>query len=161
MEGDGDPLPLQGAAHDQDVVPAMQIVIDTNVLVAGLRSNRGSSYRLLDLVGTGRFEINLSVPLVLEYEDVLIRELPSLYVERKVVDEIIDYHCRVARHHRIYFLWRPGLPDPKDEMLLELAVKARCDFIVTYNKKDFRGSERFGIKVVDPGEFLRQIGELR
>ena len=55
-----------------------QIVIDTNVVVAGLRSRNGSAFRLLGLVGSERFQINLSVPLVLEYEDVLLRELPNL-----------------------------------------------------------------------------------
>lgn len=135
-----------------------QIVIDTNVLVAGLRSRRGYAFQLLQLVGTAHFDINLSVPLVMEYEDVLYRQLPHLFVSQTVVDEVINYHCMVARKHRIFFLWRPFLRDPGDDMLLEVAVKARCDFIVTYNKRDFRGSEQFGLQVVTPEEFLHKIG---
>ena len=74
-------------------MPIPHIVIDTNVMVAGLRSRRGSAFRLLTLVGTGRFDIHLSVPLVLEYEEVLLRELPHLQVPRSVVEDVLDFHC--------------------------------------------------------------------
>jgi putative PIN family toxin of toxin-antitoxin system len=135
-----------------------QIVIDTNVLVSGLRSRRGWSYRLLQLVGAGRFEINLSVPLVLEYEAVLLDMEPDLPVGKDVIRDVIDYHCRVAHKHQIFYLWRPRLKDPDDEMVLELAVRAGCDVIVTFNKSDFRGVEEFSIQICTPGEFLKQIG---
>jgi putative PIN family toxin of toxin-antitoxin system len=141
-------------------MPIPHIVIDTNVMVAGLRSRRGSAFRLLTLVGTGQFDIHLSVPLVLEYEEVLLRELPHLQVSRTVVEDVLDFHCTVATRHRIFFLWRPYLPDPSDDMLLELAVTARCDFIVTYNTRDFISIERFAIRAIEPGEFLRYIGAL-
>ncbi len=137
-----------------------QIVIDTNVLVAGLRARRGSAFRLLTLVGTGRFAIHLSVPLVLEYEDVLLRELPYLQVTRETVEDLIDFHCSVATCHPIFFLWRPFLRDPKDDMILELAVKAGCDLIVTYNTRDFAGVEQFGLRTIEPGVFLQHIGVL-
>ena len=136
-----------------------QIVIDTNVMYSGLRSRRGYSFRLLQLVGTGRFEINLSVPLVLEYEEVLLREEPDLYVGPQVIADVIDFHCRVARRHRIFYLWRPFLPDADDEMVLELAARAGCSRIVTYNKSDFEGVEKFGIQAIKPGAFLKEIGE--
>lgn len=140
------------------VVP--QIVIDSNVLVAGLRSKNGQAFRLLQLVGTGLFGINLSVPLVLEYEDVLARPNLSLPVTPAVIEAVIDYHCAVGRHHRIYYLWRPFLRDPKDDMILELAVKANCDYIVTFNKRDFVGvMKQFGIQVATPGEFLASWGK--
>lgn len=138
-----------------------EIVIDTNVIVAGLRSKRGAAFRLLELVGTGRFEINLSVPLLLEYEDVLLRGSPSLPVTSSVIESVLNFHCRVARHHQIFFLWRPFLRDPKDDLVLELAVKANCDYIISYNKRDFVGVEQFNVKVVDAGEFLLQIGALK
>ena len=141
-------------------MPIPHIVIDTNVMVAGLRSRRGRAFRLLTLVGTGQFDIHLSVPLVLEYEEVLLRELPHLQVSRTVVEDVLDIHCTVATRHRIFFLWRPYLPDPSDDMLLELAVTARCDFIVTYNTRDFISIERFAIRAIEPGEFLRYIGAL-
>ena len=137
-----------------------QVVLDTNVLVAGLRSRRGSAFRLLSLVGMGQFDIHLSVPLVFEYEDVLLRELPRLQVTKEAVEALIDFHCAVATHHPIFFLWRPFLRDPKDDMILELAVKAGCEFIVTYNTRDFAGVEQFGIRTIEPGAFLQHIGAL-
>ena len=115
---------------------------------------------MLSLVGTGQFDIHLSVPLVLEYEDVLLRELPHLQVTREAVEDLIDFHCSIATCHPIFFLWRPFLRDPKDDMILELAVKARCDFIVTYNTRDFDGVEQFGLRAVEPGAFLQHIGAL-
>lgn len=138
-----------------------EIVIDTNVIVTGLRSRRGATFRVLQLVGTGRFEINLSVPLILEYEDVLYRGTPSLPVSSAVVDAVLDFHCKVARHHQIHFLWRPFLRDPKDDLVLELAVKAGCSYIITCNKRDFVGVEQFNLRVLDAGEFLLQIGDAK
>jgi putative PIN family toxin of toxin-antitoxin system len=138
-----------------------RVVLDTNVLVAALRSDLGASFKLLSLVGvTDRFQICLSVPLVLEYEDVLSRKGVVPNMSRADIKDLIDYLCSVARSHRIFFLWRPLLRDPEDEMVLEIAVSGSCDTIVTFNQRDFAGAERFGIQVLRPDEFLRQIGEL-
>jgi putative PIN family toxin of toxin-antitoxin system len=137
-----------------------QVVIDTNVIVAGLRSRRGSAFQLITLIGTGRFDIHLSVPLVLEYTDVLLRELPKLSLSREEVDDLIDFFCAVGGQHEIFFLWRPFLRDPKDDMVLEIAVKAGCESIITYNTRDFAGVEQFGLNILEPSEFLRLIGKL-
>jgi predicted nucleic acid-binding protein len=67
----------------------------------------------------------------------------------------------MAQHHQIYFLWRPLLSDPNDELVLELAVSAECDYIVTYNISDFRGSGKFGIQAITPKEFLQIIREVK
>ena len=115
----------------------------------------------MQFVGTGLFGINLSVPLILEYEDVLHRGIPVLPVSSGAIDAILDFHCQVARHHKIYFLWRPFLRDPKDDLVLELAVKASCDYIVSYNKRDFVGVEQFNLQVLDAGEFLMRIGAIQ
>ena len=64
----------------------------------------------------------------------------------------------VANHHRIYYLWRPFLSDPGDDMILELAVTAECAFSVTYNQSDFVGVEQFGLISLTPKEFLQKIG---
>jgi len=82
-----------------------QVVLDTNILVAGLRSRRGSSFQLLMQIGTGKFDIHLSVPLVLEYREVLKRELPNLYTTETDIENLIAYHCSVGIRHRIFFLW--------------------------------------------------------
>lgn len=137
-----------------------RVVIDTNVLVAGLRSRRGVAFGLLSEIGRGRFEIALSVPLVLEYEDALLRpEVTSL--RRADVDAVSDYFCSVAHLQKIFYLWRPLLRDPKDDMVLELAVAAGCQSIVTYNVRDFVGAEKFGVSVVEPGPFLSGVGALK
>jgi putative PIN family toxin of toxin-antitoxin system len=141
-------------------MPLPQVVIDTNVIVAGLRSRRGSAFQLLSVIDTGQFDFHLSVPLVLEYTDVLLRELPNLYLSHEEVDDLIDFYCAVGVQHEIFFLWRPFLRDPKDDMVLELAVKARCEIIITYNTRDFAGVEQFGLKLLEPSEFLRLIGKL-
>jgi putative PIN family toxin of toxin-antitoxin system len=142
-------------------MPAPEVVIDTNVLVTGLRSQLGAAFDLLSRVGTGQFGINLSVPLMMEYEDVLLRPEVGVPIARQAIEDVLDFHCTVARTHDIFFLWRPVLKDPGDDMVLELAVKARAAFIITYNVRDFAGCERFGVEAVPPAEFLRRIGVYR
>ncbi len=140
-------------------MPPLQIAIDTNVVVSALHSRLGASFLLLSLVGRSLlFETNLSVPLVLEYEDVAKRPglVPAL--SEQEIDDVLDYLCFAAHRHAISFLWRPFLKDPKDDMVLELAVQAGCDYIVTFNQKDFAGSDQFGVGVLTPREFLQKIG---
>jgi putative PIN family toxin of toxin-antitoxin system len=137
-----------------------QIVLDTNVLVATLRSRRGAAFRLVSLLPAERFEINLSVPLVLEYEEALRQHGDALGLTTTDITDFLDFVCAKANFHEIFFLWRPMLQDPDDEMLLELAVKARCRDIVTYNTRNFRGAEKCGIAVVTPKAFLSTLEEL-
>jgi putative PIN family toxin of toxin-antitoxin system len=135
-----------------------QVVLDTNVIVAALRSKRGASHRLLLLVGQGHFEINLSVPLVLEYEDAGKRAAVEVDLSETDVDDVLDYLCAVGNKHPIHFLWRPVLRDARDDHVLELAVEAGADVLVTHNVRDFGAAKRFDIRVATPGEFLREIG---
>ena len=137
------------------------IIIDTNVIYSALRSKRGASSKLISLVGTGLFEVHLSVPLVLEYEAVLLRKNMSLPVTKDVISDVLDSVCALGHHHEIHFLWRPYLRDPKDELVLEIAVTSQSEYIITYNTSDFRGVEEFGIKVITPKEFLQEIGEIK
>jgi predicted nucleic acid-binding protein len=96
----------------------------------------------------------------LEYEEVLQEKRRDLGLTKADVDDVLDYLCRVAGLHEIHFLLRPRLKDPDDEMVLELAVGASCDCIVTYNKKDFPGVEKFDVELVTAKELLQKIGEL-
>jgi putative PIN family toxin of toxin-antitoxin system len=139
----------------------LQVVVDTNVFAAALRSQRGASFRLLTMLGpNSRFQANVSVPLVVEYEAIALRQMETTGLTTSEVGAIVDYVCSVANHVTIHFLWRPFLRDPKDDMVLEAAVEARADAIVTFNERDFRGVEiQFGIAVVTPGHLLRQLGE--
>jgi len=137
------------------------IVLDTNVIISALRSKKGASYKLLSLVGTHQFEIHDSVALILEYEDVIQRHREEFGLSEEDVSVFIDSLCSMAQHHKIYFLWRPFLSDPNDELVLELAVSAECEYIVTHNISDFRGSGKFGIQAITPKEFLQIIREVK
>jgi len=136
-----------------------QVVMDTSVLVAGLRSRRGASFRLLELLGDSRWQIHLSTALVLEYEAVARREAAQLWAQPERVEAILDYICAVGMAHRIFFSWRPCLPDPEDDFVLELAVAASAAWIITHNVRDFRGAERFGVRAITPREFLNLLEE--
>ncbi len=139
------------------VIPFLvRIVLDTNILVAAFRSKRGASNALLSKVGTSIFEIALSVPLMFEYEDVLAR--PEFAFDPMQVDAVLDYLAAVGVEQQIHFLWRPFLKDPKDDMVLELALNAKCSHVVTFNIKDFKGSQQFGIEAIAPKDFLALLG---
>jgi predicted nucleic acid-binding protein len=134
-----------------------RVVLDSNVLVAGLRSRRGASYRVLALLRAARFGIAVSVPVVLEYEAVLRRHAEQLGLAETEVTGLGDYLCATGHRQDIHFLWRPILRDPRDEAMLELAVAARCRAVITHNVRDFEGARRFGVAVLTPGAFLRQL----
>jgi putative PIN family toxin of toxin-antitoxin system len=129
------------------------IVIDTNVLVSALRSRNGSSFELLNALLDERFVTVVSVPLVMEYESVLHRE-GVVPLSATQVDAVVDMICAAARLQEIHFLWRPQLRDPKDEMVLEVAVNADADFLVTHNLSDFEPAKRFNVKPIGPRAFL-------
>ena len=135
--------------------------MDSNILVAGLRSRRGASYRLLSLVGEGHFTTVVSVPLVVEYEHALLDVSHGLSYQQGEIHHFIDYFCSVSERRKVHFLWRPYLPDRNDDMVLEAAVAGRCQHIVTFNIRDFVGVERFGIRVLPPAEFLTILGAIK
>ena len=132
----------------------VRVVLDSNVLVSALRSRRGASFQLLKLLRGGRFDVALSVPLALEYEAVLRRHARELGLARDEADGLVDYMCDVGYRQPIHFLWRPTLTDPRDEFILELAVAANCNGIVTHNVRDFAGASRFAVQIMKPGDFL-------
>ena len=136
---------------------ARRVVLDTNVVVAALRSRRGASAAVLLGAGTGKFEFCISVALFLEYQSALKRPEAGITLSVAAIDHILDHLAATGRQQEIFFLWRPTLPDPSDDHVLELAVAGRCDAIVTYNRRDFRGAERFGVRIVSPPEFLLDL----
>lgn len=136
----------------------LRIVLDTNILVSALRSNLGASHRLLLLLGDKRFQIYISVALVLEYETAVKRSSSGIKLTEKEKNDVLDYLCSVGLHQKVHYLWRPYLKDSGDDMVLELAVASGAAGIVTFNKRDFKGIEMFGLKVYTPQEFLRTLG---
>ncbi len=134
------------------------IVLDTNVLLSGLKSRNGLSFKLLERVLTNDVRLAISTPLILEYESTLKKVLVPGTLSLNDVDTLLDSICSMGVQARIYYLWRPYLKDPYDDHILELAVAAGSKYIVTYNRKDFQGIERFGIQILEPREILRLIG---
>jgi putative PIN family toxin of toxin-antitoxin system len=136
----------------------MNLVIDTNVLVAGLKSSRGASYQLLMAVVKDLYIPCVSVPLFVEYEAVLKREglLPHM---QPLDDAVLDYLLSRSIICQIFFLWRPFLKDPQSDLVLEAAVASQSKFIITFNLRDFAGvEEAFGIRVVTPQIYLSERG---
>lgn len=132
----------------------MRIVVDTNVLVAGLRRSGGASHYIIQAVFERQLVPLISVPLVLEYEEVLKRPglLPHLTI--KDVEVFLDLWCSRCAEQKIFFDWRPALTDPDDDMLLELAVAGSVNILITSNVRDFDLANRFGVQVVTPGDFV-------
>jgi putative PIN family toxin of toxin-antitoxin system len=134
----------------------INIVIDTNVLLSAVYSNRGASYKLLSMIDSERFTVNISTTLIYEYEEILKSKSK---MDASHIDAILDYICLVGKKNSIFYLWRPKLKDVDDDFLLELAVKSNA-IIVTLNSKDFKLALEFGLKVMTPKEFLQYIGEI-
>ncbi len=134
----------------------IRVVLDTNVLVAGLMSRDGASSELLRRTGVDSgLQPSVSVPLIFEYEAALKRKFGKNDAR---IAPLLDYLCLVGDRREIYFLWRPFLRDPGDEMVLEVAVGAAVSMIVTHNVRDFPDvEEQFGIRVVTPGAVLLEL----
>jgi predicted nucleic acid-binding protein len=131
----------------------MKLAVDTDVLVAAVRSRRGASRAWLRAILTGEATLLLSVPLALQYEAVLTRP-DHLAASGASLDEaivLLNALCAVCTPVEISFLWRPMLRNPDDEMVLEVAVNGRADQLLTFNERDFAGGERLGVRIERPG----------
>jgi len=144
---------LRGIIYNT-IMKKYSIVLDTNVIIAALRSKKGASFKLVSLLEYNKFILNISVPLILEYESIVVRELNHIKINKKDLDIFLDFVCTIGKKYDIYYLWRPFLKDPKDDFILELAYTSDSDFIITFNKKDFIGAQEFGLKILSPQEFL-------
>jgi len=136
---------------------ALKIILDTNVLYSGLHSASGASHRILRAIEEERVTIILSTTLLFEYEDILKRKKSELGLTDQNIEIILDNLCDLSEFQKIYFLWRPYLKDPKDDHVLEVAVASQAKTIVTHNLKDFKEVDKFGIKVITPKGFLKEI----
>lgn len=135
------------------------IIVDTNILTAALRSTSGASHFILRGVLTGDILAGASVALFLEYEDVLKREehLSASKLNITQMNTILSALAQKVLPIHNHYSWRPVLKDPKDEMVLEAAVNGTAKTIVTFNIKDFKGVDKFGIEVIQPGDFVRRL----
>lgn len=139
-----------------------RIVIDTNVLLSALFSNKGKSYWLIELLGQKAIEgikFNVvSVPLALEFEEVLLRPKNRErydYFSHVEIRLIISDIVSVSHRTKLHFLWRPFLKDSFDDKVLETAVNGQAQAIITYNTKDFAGVKKhFDIEILTPAELF-------
>ena len=142
------------------IIYKMKFVLDTCILVAGLRSRTGASRQLLTWLYEGRYYALASIAMMLEYEAVLTRpkNLTAFHLTEAEVIRFLDSMTYLLTPVTPFFLWRPQLHDPADEHVLEAAINGGADAIVTFNLRHFQlGSSRFGIAVISPGEALRRI----
>ena len=144
---------------------APRAVLDTNVLVAAARSSLGASFALLQALRARRFVALISVPLMLEYEAVLLRPehlasaSGSSSRTTESVVKFLDAFCLLATPVHLHYLWRPQTRDPADEMVLETALNGGAHVLVTLNERDFAiAAANFKLKLQKPGEFLRSLG---
>jgi len=140
----------------------MRLVLDTDVVVAAMRSRSGASWQLVDRALAAEFTLLLSVPLVLQYEAVLKREEHRAVhkLADTQVDQVLGALVRVAEPVLIRFLWRPVLSDPLDDMVLETAVNGQADLLVTFNLDDFAPATRmFAHRTLRPRDVLHIVRE--
>jgi putative PIN family toxin of toxin-antitoxin system len=132
-------------------------ILDTSVLVAGLRSKQGASFQILKAIRSGDIKIAVSVAMVLEYESVLQRPglIPAFTPQD--ISMFLDGLCLLAEHQKVFFAWRPFLSDPDDDLVLELAVAACAPFVITHNIADFYGSDSLGVRAITPATALNLI----
>ena len=136
------------------------IVIDTNVILSALQSNKGKSFELISKISEDVFDFAISVPLILEYEAVLKNKLDRSIFTDSDIEDFINYLCKIGKKTKIFYLWRPYLKDPTDDHVLEVTIQSNAKTIVTYNKKDFREAENLGLKILNPKEFLETLQEV-
>ena len=134
--------------------------MDTDAVVAAMRSPKGASAAILRAVRNGQATLLLSVPLALEYEAVCRRPEHRLEAGLSIrqVEIFLDAIIAIGEPMLTHYLWRPQLRDPNDEMVLEAAVNGRADALVTFNLRDFgNAAMQFGVDVLLPREAIARI----
>ena len=135
----------------------MLVVFDTNVLISALMSATGASFLLIHLVRAGVLRPAVTAPLVFEYDDVASRPGLLPHLSPSEITGFLDWFVSISSQHKVHYLWRPLLRDSKDDMVLEAAVAASADFLVTFNTSDFVGASSLGVRVVTPPQLLKLI----
>lgn len=157
MLGEGLPPDIDLPGQLTDIPDDMLVVLDTDVLVAAVRSRLGASRAWIRAILTREATLRLSVPLALQYEAVLTRSehLAASGASIAQISALLDALCALCRPVAISFLWRPMLRDPDDEMVLETAANGHADRLLTFNERHFAGADRLGVIVERPGPAWR------
>lgn len=137
-----------------------KVIIDTNILVAATRNAQGPSFALVQEIRAARVRIGCSPALFLEYEAVLTQpeQLAASGLALADVDAILNELASLIEPVNTFYQWRPQLRDPAEEMVLEAAVNAQAQAIVTYNLRDFAPAKLFGIPVMNPQQVFSHFG---
>lgn len=138
----------------------MKVAFDTDVIVASLRGRSGASNALLHALSAGQVEAVASVPMMLEYEAILMRpeQRQATGMSVQDVNIFLDTLALLIIPVMPYFLWRPQLRDPDDEMVLDAAINGGAKAVITFNVQDFLpASTQFNVQVLTPAEVLRQL----
>lgn len=137
-----------------------RVVLDADIIVTALRSATGGSNAVLREAAHGRITPLVTPALFLEYEAVLKRPEQRLVhgLGLRDIDSFLSALAAACEAVEVSFQWRPQLSDANDEMVLETAVNGQADALITYNVRDFvKGAERFGLRVLRPGDFLKEL----
>jgi putative PIN family toxin of toxin-antitoxin system len=138
----------------------MRVVMDTDAIVAAMRSPSGASAAILRAVRREKATLLLTVALALEYEAVCHRAEHRLAagLSERQVEVFVGAVVAMSQPVDTHFLWRPQLRDPNDEMVLEAAVNGRADILVTFNLRDFGlAPARFGVEALLPRDVIGRI----
>jgi putative PIN family toxin of toxin-antitoxin system len=139
----------------------MNIVIDTNVIISGVKSRRGASFKIISQLNQNLFRFHISPALLFQYEASLKHsDFKSVWSDEEI-DEFLDLICFFGIKHNVLLRYRPLLPDANDEFVAELAINAHADHIVTYNVSDFEPLHKFGITALTPQSFLQRLESLK
>jgi predicted nucleic acid-binding protein len=131
--------------------------MDTNVLYAGLRSNRGASFQLLQMLRASQWTLLLSNTVATEYEEILLREASVLGISLDETSDLLDDFCALAELCNVSGSWEPLLSDPDDEAFAQLAFETTADCLITHNSFHFEPAKARGIRIVTPKEFLAMV----
>lgn len=127
--------------------------MDTDVVVAAMRSPAGASAAILRSIRRGEATLLLSVPLAMEYEAVCQQGEHRLAagLSQGQADIFVTAVIAMAEPVETHFLWRPQLRDPGDEMVLEAAINGRANALITFNMRDYgEAPSHFGVELLLP-----------
>jgi putative PIN family toxin of toxin-antitoxin system len=135
----------------------IQVVIDTNVVVAAIKSNRGAAYKIINSLPSPKWQNNVSTALLCEYEEQANLHGPAAGLTPVETYRLLNSLSGFSKFIDIYFRWPDYVRDQDDRIMLDIAVAVRADYIITFNIRNFVRAQEVGIKLITPGEFLRLI----
>jgi len=143
-----------------DIVYDMRLVLDTDVVVAAMRSPRGASAAILKAIRSGQATLLLSVPLAMEYEAICqeAEHRVASGLSAAEANTFVTAVIAMAEPVRTHYLWRPTLRDPNDEMVLEVAINGHADALVSFNLRDYGDvPKRYGIDLLLPRDAIGRV----